>query len=107
MFLRRGTVYGLVISWLLLVFGIAWLAKVANDLDTLTRNLHGEVGLRCRQVEHVKAIVAADKARQLANSELFLKSHPHGIPGISRALILRGEADTRSTLLLLHPIPCK
>lgn len=59
-----------------------------------------------KQAHDGLCILKADLASRIKNSRDYLKTHPEGIAGISRADILKSIANQQSTLDSLRPLVC-
>ena len=60
----------------------------------------------CQRINLVKKILHDEHSTKLHRQMVFLKHHPHGIPGIPRHLILQGIEDERATLRAVQPDHC-
>lgn len=56
--------------------------------------------------EDALCALRADLERRVEGSEKFLKEHPNGIKGISRATILTGIKNQEATIKALNSLSC-
>ena len=60
----------------------------------------------CQDVEALKTIRRNELKEQISNSRIYLRQHPHGAPGIPRALILDSIKDNRKVVEQLAAKSC-
>ena len=89
--------------WLVLFAAVVIVLVRQGRLDTRQDKA---VRVASDHVCQVEAVLISKIEKDIANSRMFLRDHPHGIPGIPRALILRGIAANRAQIVALTDPAC-
>ena len=88
----------------LVIFGFASLALTMYD--RFSTGAHTRVTI-CERINSVKKILRDEHEKRLERSEAFLRTHPNGIPGIPRSLILQGIQDEKTIIRAVQPDHCE
>lgn len=61
----------------------------------------------CRQIGSIASIDRDKAIGEIAQSQQYLKDHPHGTPSIPASLIRNSIAASQNTLARLDALPCR
>lgn len=94
-YVQHKNLIGYLILVAAVVFALAGTRSNSQDTERVAAQTHAAI-----------CTLRADLQRRVDDGDAFLKRHPHGIPGISRADIQRSLVGQRSTIKALAIADC-